>query len=65
LTFCHCQVTNYDCNFDNDFAGDCQFTVTSGTFSLNLETGVLPGAGNPVQPLSDVSSIRKCFCHEK
>jgi hypothetical protein len=64
LTFCHCQVTNYDCNFDNDFAEDCQFTVTSGTVSLTLESGSVPG-GTPGQPLSDVSSIRKFFCHQK
>ena len=54
---CHSQSINYQCNFDNDMTGDCQFTAPNGGGTLSPGTGSNP-TGKPTQPLSDVSSIR-------
>ncbi|CAF5022884.1 unnamed protein product [Rotaria sp. Silwood1] len=57
LTFCYSQNVNYQCNFDNDMTGDCQFPLTSGgTNNLALATGIT-SVSNPIQALSDVTAI--------
>ncbi|CAF5063215.1 unnamed protein product, partial [Rotaria sp. Silwood1] len=56
-TFCYSQNVNYQCNFDNDMIGDCQFTPTSGgTTNWALIAGTSP-ISNPTQALSDVTAI--------
>ncbi|CAF1281902.1 unnamed protein product [Rotaria sordida] len=58
LTFCHSQNVNYQCNFDNDMTGNCQFRLTSGgANNLALTNGNSSG-GNPTQPLSDVTAVQ-------
>ncbi|CAF3797972.1 unnamed protein product, partial [Rotaria sordida] len=58
LTYGYSQNVNYQCNFDNDMTGDCQFTLTSGgVTNLALTNGNVPG-GNPTQPLSDVTAVK-------
>jgi len=56
-------LVNYECDFNDALIGDCVFTATDGGPALVLDAGVFPG-GNPRQPLSDVSAIRKCCCKD-
>ncbi|CAF1185143.1 unnamed protein product [Rotaria sordida] len=59
LTFCHSQNINYQCNFDRNMTGDCQFTLISeGSNNLALSNGNFPSSNNPTQPLSDVTAVR-------
>ncbi|CAF0925657.1 unnamed protein product [Rotaria sordida] len=59
LTYCYSQNINYQCNFDSDMTGDCQFTLTSeGSNNLALSNGNFPSSTNPTQPLSDVTAVR-------
>jgi hypothetical protein len=38
---------------------NCDFKGTSGASTLYTTTGVIPDVSQPIQPLSDVTSIRK------
>ncbi|CAF3895340.1 unnamed protein product [Rotaria sordida] len=59
LTHCYSQNINYQCNFDSDMVGDCQFTLASeGSNNLALSNGNFPSSTNPTQPLSDVTAVR-------
>ncbi|CAF3857904.1 unnamed protein product [Rotaria sp. Silwood1] len=58
LTLCYSQNLSYQCNFDNDMTGDCQFTLTpDGTSNLALTIGNFPPGMNPTHPLSDVTAV--------
>ncbi|CAF3950016.1 unnamed protein product, partial [Rotaria sordida] len=59
LTYCYSQNINYQCNFDHNMTGDCQFTLTSeGSNNLALSNGNFPSSNNPTQPLSDVTAVQ-------
>ncbi|CAF0738805.1 unnamed protein product [Adineta steineri] len=52
---CRSQIINYQCNFDTDLLGDCQFTSTTGGPAMIADPGST-SATNPKQPLSDVKA---------